>query len=144
MPKISSSYRNRSIDGIRLDSLLVTFDKAVEAGIITEAQLNKLSQGVAVNIQLSEEEFIKVCSYDEYSEFTETDRQILKNILNNSSYDDLDLSVNVTLSPNKISLDEFSLGLSDNISVIDLSNDTWKLYEGSYCIIDNQKIHIID
>jgi hypothetical protein len=45
--------------------------------------------------------------------------------------------------PQKISLDEFNQGLAGGQS-LDLSNDTWRLYEDSYCVVNDQKIHIID
>jgi hypothetical protein len=143
VPKIDRSYRNTKTEGIRLDCLKVTFDKALRTGILTSAHLNKLSQGQPVSIKLSAEEFINACSYDR-EEITEKDRQSLKNIISNSFYDNLDLSVDVTLAPKKINLDEFSQGLVGSGHVVDVSNETWKLYEDSYCLIDNKKIHIVD
>jgi hypothetical protein len=142
-PKIDHSYANVMTEGIRLSFLQVTFDKALSTGILTPAHLSKLSQGEPVNIKLSAEEFTDVCSY-EHDKFTEKDRQVLKNMINNSLYDNLDLSVDVMLVPEKIDLDEFNQGLTGSGHVVDVSNETWKLYEDSYCIVNGQKIHILD
>lgn len=141
---LDRKYWNTTVKGFRLDRLMVLFDKAVSTGILTAEHLNKLSQGQPVNIKLSTEEFIKVCSYDIYSrKFTEEDRQNLYSIVDNPLYNDVDLSVDVTLAPQKIDLDEFSQGMATG-QVVDNTGETWGIYENSYCIIDDQKIHIID
>jgi hypothetical protein len=141
---LARKYWNDSVKGLRLGALEVTFDTAVSAGILTADHLNKLSQGQPVNIKLSAEEFINICSYDKYGrKFTEEDRQNLCSIINDPLYDDVDLSVDATLVPQKISLDEFSQGMSSG-QVVDNTNETWKIYEDSYCIINDQKIHILD
>lgn len=142
-PKIDRSYANVMTEGIRLSFLLVPFDKALDVGILTAAHLDKLTKGEPVSIKLSAEEFIEVCDY-EYKKITEKDRQSLKNMIDNPRYDNLDLSVDVVLAPKKIDLDEFNRGLASGGHTIEVSNETWKLYEDSYCIVNGQKIHILD
>lgn len=141
-PKVDRSYYNVITEGQALALLYVSFDKAVSTGILTADHLNRLAQGQPVNVKLSAEEFVNVCGY-ECSKFTEADRQRLRNMINNPFYDNLDLSVDVTLVPQKISLDEFSQGVSKG-QIVDNTNETWRIYEDSYCIIDNQKVHILD
>jgi hypothetical protein len=142
-PNIDNSYYDKDTEGVYLYLLSITFDKAISAGILTTTHLNSLSQGQPVNIKLSAEEFIKVCNYGGYSGFTEKDRQTLHNIISDPAYDNLDLSVNVRLIPQKINLDEFCQGMDGGYTVKKVDS-TWELYEDSYCIVDNQKIHILD
>jgi hypothetical protein len=53
--------------------------------------------------------------------------------------------VDVTLAPIKVDLNEFSQGLTNRGGyTIDNSSNTWKIYERSYCIINDQKVHILD
>ena len=141
-PKIDHSYANKATEGIYLHMLNVPFDKAISARILTTEQLAKLTRGQSVDIKLHVEEFINVCSYDE-KDITEQDRQKLRAMIHDPQYNNLDLSVNVTLAPQKVSLDGFSRGLADGF-VIDSTDMTWGIYEDSYCIIDDQKIHILD
>ena len=139
---LNHKYWNNMVEGIRLSFLQITFDKAVSTGILTTDHLNKLSQGQPVNIKLSAEEFVNICGYEHW-EFTEEDRQNLRNIMQNSLYDDVDLSIDATLTPQKINLDEFSQGMSEG-QIVDNTDETWRIYEDSFCIIDGQKIHILD
>lgn len=142
-PKIDFKYANKEIEGIRLTLLEVDFDTAVSTGIITSSHIDRLSHGKPVNIKLSAEEFIDNCSYGGYH--WKLDRQKLKRILNNPSYSDIDFSVDVTLTPIKVDLNEFSQGLTGRGGyTIDNSSNTWKIYERSYCSINDQKVHILD
>jgi hypothetical protein len=133
-------------EGILLYQLGLTFDRAVSAGILTDTHLSTLAQGKSVNIKLSAEEFINVCVFDSVkkTDLTEKERQTLRDMLDNPAYSDLDLSVDVMLVPKKISLDEFSQGLAASGGKVANVDNTWELYEDSYCIIDGQKIHILD
>lgn len=142
-PKIDRSYFNKKIEGIRLDCLEVPFSKALSTGILTNAHLDKLSMGQQVNIKLSAEEFIKVCSYAHDKSITKEDKQKLNSIISNPSYDKLDLSVDVMLIPELRNLDEFSRGLEGG-QAISKTDSTWEIYEDSYCIVNDQKIHLLD
>ena len=145
-PKLDFSYFNKATNGIYLADLEIPFNKAVDTGILTAAHLTSLSQGKAVNIKLSAEEFINACSSWEIygsSEISEKDRQKLRTMVHNPAYDNLDLSINVTLMPQNISLDEFNQGMEDKLTVKKVDS-TWELYEDSYCLIDGQKTHILD
>jgi hypothetical protein len=141
--KLPYKYWNDSVEGIRLSLLQITFDTALNVGILTDAHLNALAHGQPVHIKLSAEEFVNFCSYDKYNTFTEEKRQKLRDIIQNSAYDDVDLSIDVILMPQNISLNEFSQGMSTG-QTIDNTNMTWRIYEDSYCLIGDQKIHIID
>ena len=141
-PKIGSSYFNKATEGIYVYMLEIPFDKALSTGILTAEHVSKLSKGQPVNIKLSAEEFINTCRYSR-EEITDKDRQILRNIIQDRKYNDLDLSVDVTLTPQVVNLDEFSQGLAGGFT-INNTDMTWGIYEDSYCIIDDQKIHIID
>ncbi len=145
-PKLPFKYANKRTEGFNLWSLQISFDKAVRKGIFTSSDLTDLAQGKQVNIKLSAEEFINYCSIEDAYEFidlTNAEKQKLRSMLDNPMYSDLDFSVDITFVPQKISLDEFNQGLIGG-QLLDLSDNTWKLYEDSYCLIDNQKIHIID
>lgn len=142
---VDRSYSNTDIEGIYLDTLQVTFDKALSTGLLTSTHLSMLSQGQPIDIKLSAEEFINMAYNGSFlpEDLTEKERQLLRGILHNPSYDNIDLSVDVTLSPIKVSLDEFNKGMGGG-RIIDKTDNTWELYEKSYCIIDDQKIHIVD
>jgi hypothetical protein len=142
--KVKYSYANKATEDIYLYNLMISFDRAISAGILTSTHLDQLSRGKAVNIKLSAEEFISNCDYEYGSKkITEKDRKKLIDLTHNSFYNDLDLSVDVTLAPKKINLDEFNQGLTGGYKV-DKTDSTWELYEDSYCIINDRKIHILD
>ncbi len=145
-PKIHYSYFNKTTEGMYLSYLGVPFDKAIDTGLLTTAHLDNLSKGEPVHIELSAEDFIDICSFEfltGHKEPTGKEKQKLKAMIHNPRYSNLDLSVNVTLTPKKISLDEFNKGLAGGIS-LDKTDLTWELYEDSFCIVDGQKIHILD
>lgn len=141
-PAIDRSYWNKDTEGIYLSGLQVHFSKALAADMITANHLNKLANGQPVNIKISAEEFISVCDYS-YSKVTESDRQKLNDIIHNPTYNNLDLSVDVMLVPQKIDLDEFNKGYAGE-QKLENADITWEIYEDSHCIMDNQKIHILD
>ena len=142
-PKIAFSYFNKATENIYLSSLQIPFSKALNAGIFTTANLDCLARGESVNLKLSAEEFIDSCSYSSYEEITKKDRQKLREMMHSPLYKDLDLSVDIVLTPIKIDLDEFSQGMSKG-QIVDNTNETWRIYEDSYCVVDDQKVHIID
>ena len=145
-PKLDKRYYNTATEGMYLYYLGVPFDKAINTGILTTAHLRSLSQGEQVHIKLSAEELINVCSFCFLTgpkELTEKERQKLRDMIRDPQYSNLDLSVDVILTPKKIDLDEFNQGLAGG-STIHKTDNTWEIYEDSYCIIDNQKVHIID
>lgn len=142
VPKIDHRYFNKATEGMYLYVLEVPFNKALSAGILTTEHVSNLSKGQSVNIKLSAEEFISTCRYSD-REITEKERQKLRDIIRDPRYHDLDLSIDVMLAPQKINLDEFSQGLAGGFT-IDNTDMTWGIYEDSYCIIDDQKVHILD
>jgi hypothetical protein len=144
--KLDYSYFNKAVEGMYLYYLKVPYNKAINIGLLTPAHLNSLSKGEPVNIKLTAEEFIDICCLDLSTgpqELTEQERQKLKSMIHDPLYNNLDLSINVVLAPQKINLDEFSQGLSSG-TVLKKVDSTWELYENSYCIIDGQKVHILD
>lgn len=144
-PKIPFSYANKLTNGFNLWDFKISFDKAMQAGILTTSDLTDLAKGKQVNIKLSADEFINYCHKEDSKELTDDEKQKIRNMMTNPVYSDLDFSVDCTLAPIKISLDEFNQGLADGQwQLSDLSNDTWRIYEDSYCIVNDQKIHIID
>jgi hypothetical protein len=129
-----------------LGYLGVPFNKAINTGLLTTAHLNSLSKGEPIHIEVSAEEFIDICSFEFLTgpkEPTEKEKQKLKAMIHDPLYNNLDLSVNITLAPKKISLDEFNQGLVGGTSLKKTDN-TWEIYEDSYCIVNGQKIHILD
>jgi hypothetical protein len=145
-PNIDNSYFNKATEGMYLGYLGVPFNKAINTGLLTTAHLNSLSKGEPIHIEASAEEFIDICSFEFLAgpkEPTEKEKQKLKAMIHDPLYSNLDLSVNVTLAPKRISLDEFNQGLVGGISLKKTDN-TWEIYENSFCIVNDQKIHILD
>lgn len=144
--KLDFSYFNKATEGMYLGYLGVPFNKAINIGLLTTEHLNSLSKGKPIHIEISAEEFIDICSFEFIAgakEPTEQEKQKLKAMIHDPLYSNLDLSVNITLAPEKISLDEFNQGLVDG-TVLKKIDNTWEIYEDSYCIVNGQNIHILD